>query len=165
MKFLRIASWVLFASIALTACKRDTEFTKITEFRKNGIPMTGALNVPQTPSTGLGTMDIWYSRETRILTYTLNWSGLSGAITSIGIMGPAPAGFPSSTTLQNVSTSPIVRCPTISNTSCGSLRGTLLIDGFVITEENLLAGVYYMTLRTGGTFATIGEIRGQIKFD
>jgi len=164
MKFLRPAAWVLFASIALTACKRDTEFTKITEFRKNGIAMTGALNVPQTPSTGIGTMDIWYSKETRILTYTLNWSGLTGPVSSASIMGPAPVGFPSSTILQNLNPAIIVRCPTVSNTSCGSYRGTLLVDGFVVTEENLLAGIYYITLRTGGVFASIGEIRGLFKF-
>ncbi len=165
MKFLRIAAWVFFASIVLTACKRDTEFTKITEFRKNGIAMTGALNVPQTPSPAIGSMDIWYSKETRILTYTLNWSGLTGPISSASIMGPAPAGFPSGSIVQNLNPSLIVRCPTVSTSTCGSYRGTLLVDGFVVTEENLLAGVYYLTLRTGGVFATIGEIRGQIKFD
>ncbi|MFN4893480.1 MAG: CHRD domain-containing protein [Bacteroidota bacterium] len=178
MKFLRLSTLVLTAFLLLTACKRDTEFTKITEFRKNNIAMTGALNVPQTPSTALGNMDIWYSRETRILTYTLNWSGLSDSVTTIGLMGPAPSGFATSTSVQNLSflpsgsprssasgSTPIIRCPTVSRTSCGSYRGTLLIDGFVATEQNLLAGVYYVTLRTTGPFASIGEIRGQIKFD
>jgi hypothetical protein len=164
MKFLRISALVLSFSMLLTACKRDTEFTKVTEFRKNGVAMTGALNVPQTPSTGLGTMDIWYSKETRILTYTLNWSGLTGAVSSAAIMGPAPTGFPSATTIQNLSTSAIIRCATVSNTSCGTYKGTLLVDGFVVTEENLLSGVYYLTLRTANYPAT-GEIRGQIKFD
>ena len=164
MKFLRISALVLSFSMLLTACKRDTEFTKVTEFRKNGVAMTGALNVPQTPSTGLGTMDIWYSKETRILTYTLNWSGLTGAVSSAAIMGPAPTGFPSATTVQNLSTSAIIRCATVSNTSCGTYKGTMLVDGFVVTEENLLNGVYYLTLRTASYPAT-GEIRGQIKFD
>jgi hypothetical protein len=164
MKFLQISAWVLLGSLALTSCKRDTEFTKITEFRKNDIPLTGALNVPQTTSTGLGSMNIWFSRETRILTYTLNWSGLTGAVTSAAIMGPAPTGFPSATVVQNLSTSAITRCSTIPVTSCGSLRGTLLVDGFVVTEDNLLAGVYYLTLRTAA-FPATGEIRGQIKFD
>ena len=162
----------------LTACKRDTEFTKVTEFRKNGVAMTGALNVPQTPSTGLGTMDIWYSKETRILSYTLNWSGLSDTVSRIVLMGPAPTGFASTTAVQTLSflksgtpassasgSNSIARCPSLTTTTCGSFRGTLLIDGFVANEENLLAGVYYLTLRTGGTYATIGEIRGQIKFD
>ena len=164
MKFLRISALVLSFSLLLTACKRDTEFTKVTEFRKNGVAMTGALNVPQTPSTGLGTMDIWYSKETRILTYTLNWSGLTGAVSSAAIMGPAPTGFPSATVVQNLSTSAIRSCATVSNTSCGTYKGTMLVDGFVVTEENLLNGVYYLTLRTASYPAT-GEIRGQIKFD
>jgi hypothetical protein len=120
--------------------------------------------VPQTPSTGLGTMDIWYSKETRILTYTLNWSGLTGAVSSAAIMGPAPTGFPSATVVQNLSTSAIIRCATVANTSCGTYKGTMLVDGFVVTEENLLNGVYYLTLRTASYPAT-GEIRGQIKFD
>lgn len=178
MKFLRISAWVLFASLVFTACKRDTEFTKITEFRKNGIAMTGALNVPQTPSTGLGNMDIWYSKETRILSYNLNWSGLSDSVTSIAIMGPAPSGIMSTTPVQTLSFAPsgaprsaasgsisIIRCPTVSRTSCGSYRGTVLIDGIVMREEFLLAGVYYVSIRTTGLFSTIGEIRGQIKFD
>jgi hypothetical protein len=79
-------------------------------------------------------------------------------------MGPAPVGFASASVLQNISTTPIVRCATVSNTSCGSLRGTLLVDGFVVTEDNLLAGIYYLTLRTAAYPAT-GEIRAQIKFD
>lgn len=165
MKFLRISALVLSFSMLLTACKRDTEFTKITEFRKNGIAMTGALNVPATPSTALGTMDIWYSKETRILTYTVNWSGLTGPVSSASIMGPAPTGFPSANILQNLSTSAIIRCSTVPTTTCGSYKGTLLVDGFVVTEENIMAGVYYLTLRTVGPYATIGEIRGQIKFD
>jgi hypothetical protein len=40
----------------------------------------------------------------------------------------------------------------------------LLVDGFVVTEDNLLAGIYYLTLRTAAYPAT-GEIRAQIKFD
>lgn len=164
MKFLRISALALGASLFFTACKRDTEFTKITEFRKNGIAMTGALNVPQTPSTGLGTMDISYSKETRILTYNLNWSGLTGAVTSAAVMGPAPSGFPSGSVLQNFSTSRIVPCSRVSTTSCGSYTGTLLVDGVVVKEETVMSGVYYITLRTAAYPAT-GEIRGQIKFD
>ena len=55
-----------------------------------------------------------------------------------------------------------VRCPTISNTTCGTYTGTLLADGVVVKEDDLLNGVYYINIHTAAY--PNGEIRGQIRF-
>jgi hypothetical protein len=73
----------------------------------------------------------------------------------------APTGFPAAI-IQNFSTSAITRCATVTNTSCGSYSGRLFADGVLVTEDNLLNGVYYVSIRTAANPA--GEIRAQIKF-
>ncbi len=148
--------------LVITSCEPDAELKKITDFQKTAIPLTGAQQAPPSASPALGSMDVFYTKETRILTYSLNWSGLSGAVTGIGIHGLAPTGFASPTLVQTFSTSAIVRCPTVSITSCGTYKGTLLVDGAVVKEQDLLNGMYYVNIRTAAYPA--GEIRGQIKF-
>ncbi|MCE2704544.1 MAG: hypothetical protein LW624_03650 [Terrimonas sp.] len=46
--------------------------------------------------------------------------------------------------------------------SCGTYSGRLFVDEVLITEENLLNGVYYVSIRTAAF--PLGELRAQIKF-
>lgn len=172
MKLIKLTalSSLLFAFAAgITSCEKNAEQKKTTNYEKKSIVLSGAQVAPvASPSTALGSMDVSYDKGTRTLTYTISWSGLSGSVASMGVFGPAPAGYPaaSTTPVQTFSTSGIVRCPTISNTSCGTYTGTLLADGFVIKEDDLLNGVYYISIRTAtnSLYSTFGEIRGQIIF-
>jgi CHRD domain len=157
------AFFILFAAITFStfSCNRDKDLFVRKEYTRVDIPLTGALNVPQSTSPGLGSMNIHYNTTTKILTYSMSWSGLTGAVTGAAIHGMAPAGFPAAI-LQSFTTSAITRCSRVSNTSCGRYSGRLFVDGVLVTEDNLLNGVYYVSIRTAAN--PTGEIRAQIKF-
>lgn len=155
---LLLFSLVLFIS----SCEPDDEIKKTVLYQKTGIPLTGAQEVPVSTSAALGSMDVSYAKTTKILSYTINWSGLTNAVTGMGIHGLAPTGYASPTLVQTFSTSAIVKCNTISTTSCGTYKGTLLADGVVVKEQDILNGMYYVNIRTAAFPA--GEIRAQIKF-
>jgi hypothetical protein len=73
----------------------------------------------------------------------------------------APTGF-AANPVQNFDTRNIIRCATFTTTSCGSISGRLIADGVVVTEDNILNGVYYVSIRTAAN--PLGEIRAQIRF-
>ncbi|MBN8687780.1 MAG: CHRD domain-containing protein [Chitinophagales bacterium] len=154
--------FLLFAAFVITSCESDAELNRVSVYSKTGIALTGAQEAPASTSTALGTMDVFYTRASKVLTYTINWSGLSGAVTGFGIHGLAPAGYASPNLVQTFSTSAIVRCATVSNTTCGSYKGTLLVDEVVVKEVDLTNGMYYVNIRTAAFPA--GEIRAQIRF-
>ena len=162
MKVTALPLFMVASLFMISSCESDAELKKTSDFSKTGIALTGAQNVPVSASTALGTMDVSYTRSSKLLTYTINWSGLSGAVTSMGISGLAPTGFGSSTVVQTFSTSAITRCATVSNTSCGTYKGTLKVDDVVVKETDLTNGVYFVSIRTAAYPA--GEIRGQITF-
>ena len=165
MKLIKLTalSLLLFAFLTgITSCEKNAEKKKTTDYQKTGIVISGAQVYPASASAALGSMDVFYTKETRILTYTINWSGLSGAVTSMHVHGLAPAGFSAPAIVQTLSTSGIVKCPTITVTTCGSITGTLLADGVVIKEDDILNGNYYVDIHTSGY--PNGEIRAQIRF-
>ena len=152
--------------LSLGACDRDDDLFVRKEYSRVDVPLTGAQNFPPSPSSALGTMDIHYNTTTKLLSYTIRWSGLSGPVATapipgMSIHGMAPAGFPANP-IQIFSLTAITRCATFTNTSCGSYSGRLFVDGVLITEENLLNGVYYVSIRTAAF--PLGELRAQIKF-
>ncbi len=147
--------------ILLGSCERDLELKKTTEFEKKGIIMSGAQETPANSSTALGKLDVYYSKTTRTLNFSFEWSGLTGAVTAFHIHGLAPTGY-STGVVQTLSTSGIVRCSASSTTACGRYSGTMQVDGFVVKEQDLLNGMYYVNLHTS-TYPG-GEIRGQIRF-
>lgn len=141
----------------LVSCEPDAEMKKVTDFQKTDIPMTGAQVIPISTSSATGKLSVYYTKETRTLNYSLNWTGLTGAPSvGIGIYGLAPEGYGVSplTPVQSISTT--------GRTATGSLSGTLLADGAVVKEQDLLNGMYYILMRTAAFPA--GEIRAQIKF-
>jgi hypothetical protein len=164
MKLLKLTALpsLLFALLFFAAsCEPDAELKKTTDFQKLGIPLTGAQETPAVPSSALGTMDVSYSKETRILNYSISWSGLTGPVAAAHIHGLAPTGY-AAPVVQTFSTSAIVRCASSSTTACGTYKGTLLADGVVVKEQDILNGVYYINIHTA-TYPG-GEIRGQIIF-
>ena len=131
MKLLKPTAYFLLIavlSLTLASCDRDADLYVRKEYRKDDVPLTGA-------------------------------------VTGASIHGMAPTGF-AANPVQNFITSSnlssITRCATVSTTSCGSVSGRLFADGVVVTEENILNGVYYVSIRTAAN--PMGEIRAQIKF-
>lgn len=152
----------LFASlIVLNSCESDAEQERTLDYSKNSIVMSGAQEQPANASTALGTLNVSYSKDTRTLVYSFNWSGLSGAVTGLRVQGLAPAGY-AAPVVQTISTSNIVKCSASSTTACGSFSGTMQVDGFVVKEQDVINGNYYINIATAAY--PNGEIRGQVKF-
>ncbi|MBM3414205.1 MAG: CHRD domain-containing protein [Bacteroidetes bacterium] len=169
MKLIQTTARFLFAAtllLSLGACNRDDDLFVKKEYSRLDIPLTGAQNFPPSPTSALGAMNIHYNKATKLLSYTIRWSGLSGPVATVpipgmSIHGMAPAGYPANP-IQIFSLSGITMCATVSNTSCGTYSGRLFVDGVLITEDNLLNGVYYVSIRTAAF--PMGELRAQIRF-
>ncbi len=163
MKLIKLtvfSSLVWAAFLVLTSCEKDSEDRKRLEFSKTGIVLSFAQEppaTPQAPSNALGTMDVNYRRDTKILNYKVTWTGLSGNPTLMHIHGLAPSGYPAGVVQTILSASN----PTLFPAN-GSYTGFLIADGSAVKEENLLNGLYYMNIHTAAN--PVGEIRGQIKF-
>lgn len=120
---------------------------------KNGLPLGGDQEVPANNSGGKGTADVTYNKETKMLTYTVNYNGLSEAATMAHIHGTAPRG----------ANAGVVHDLTgkLQKETTGSFSDSVMIEG-KLKEDSLLSGFYYFNIHTPTHPA--GEIRGQIEF-
>jgi len=157
MKFLtRMVLPVCSFIVILSACKKDDDEPVATEFSKKGQLVNTTQEVPPivSPSTATGTMDVTYNKTTKLLSYTVNWAGLSDSITGSHIHGTAARGASAG-----------VKVPfTIPNRGAltGSYSGTFTVEGVLVKEDSLLNGFYYLNIHTKKNPA--GEIRGQMEF-
>jgi CHRD domain len=161
IKLTALTSFLFALLISSTGCMKNADKRISREFVKSGILMTGAQETPPVASTATGTLDVFYTRETRILTYTVRWSGLTGNVAAMHIHGQAPTGYIAGI-FQTFTIASIVKCANNATTTCGSYTGTLLVDGVAIKENDLLNGFYYVNIHTAAFPG--GEIRGQIRF-
>ena len=169
MKWIKLTAYNLFLfSFLLTiiSCEKDAEKKIQKEFSKSGIAMTGAQETPAAPSSALGSLDVFYTKETRILSYTVTWSGLSDSVLLMHIHGLAPAGFAASPVQNIVATSNSIYAQKTSGKytygKAGKITNSLLVDGVVVKEADLLNGLYYLNIHT--SVYPGGEIRAQIVF-
>lgn len=165
MKWIRLTALPLIAIsiLAISSCERDAEQKKTTDYQKKDIPITGAQETPAVGTAGLGKMDVFYSKETRVLNYSVSWSGLTGAVSAMHIHGLAPAGFPAGVVQNIITSSGGLATPNATlYGATGKFSGTLFVDGVVIKEDDLLNGMYYLNIHTAAFPG--GEIRGQIVF-
>jgi hypothetical protein len=161
MKWIKLTAFttILFAFLlSISSCEKDEQKKIQTDFSKTGIVLSGAQETPSNPSAATGSMDVFYTRETRILTYSVKWSGLTGNPILMHIHGLAPTGFAANVVQTILSAAN----PTTFPANNGKYSGTLLVDGVVVKEQDLLNGLYYMNIHTP-TYPG-GEIRGQIVF-
>jgi CHRD domain len=152
--------------LGITSCEKNAEKKKTTDYEKKNIPLTGAQETPATPTSALGSMDVFYSKETRTLSYTVRWSGLTDSVMLMHIHGLAPTGFAAGV-VQNIVTAsnsifPQKTAGKYTFSKSGSLTGVLLADGVLVKEQDILNGSYYMNIHT--TVYPAGEIRAQITF-
>jgi hypothetical protein len=175
MKLTALFSILFAASFILSSCDKDDAVNDTVEFRKTGIALTGGQENPANASTAVGSMDVTYRRDTRTLTYTVSWSGLTDSLVAMHIHGLAPVGF-NAGIVQNIiagvgastgtngaqfSTQFVAGGP-FRFSKAGNISGSLLIDGNLIKEQDLLNGMYYMNLHS--KVIPGGEIRAQITF-
>jgi CHRD domain len=118
------------------------------------LPMKPDQEVPPNNSSASGTADVTYNKDTKMLTYTLNWSGLTGKATMAHIHGTAPRGTNAGVKhdLTNV----------LKKETSGSFTDSVKIDASDIKEDSLLSGFYYFNIHTPANPG--GEIRAQIEF-
>ena len=108
--------------------------------------------VKDTPAKGK--MDITYNKKTKVLTYSLSWSGLTGNIIGSHIHGTAPRGVNAG--IKHDFTA------LIPKTTSGTFSNSVVVDEVAIKEDSLLLGYYYINIHT--PMNPGGEIRGQIEF-
>jgi CHRD domain len=118
-------------------------FAEIVTFE---VALSGANQVPPADTAGNGLLVAQFDTDTRLLSWTVTYSGLTGAPTAAHFHGPAELGINAGVTvgLQGDLTSPI--------------NGEA-----VLTAEqaaDLLAGLLYLNIHTAAFPA--GEIRGQL---
>jgi hypothetical protein len=114
------------------------------------VQLTGAQMVPPVETAATGTADITYDPATRVVTWAITYSGLSGPATMAHFHGPAPEG----------KNGPVV----IWLSKQGSPAASPISGQATLTPEQaqqFAAGDWYVNVHTQAHPA--GEIRGQVK--
>lgn len=97
-------------------------------------------------SSGTGFASMTLDTDTNLFSWDINWSGLTGAVTSAHFHGPA---------LPDTNGGVQLAFDAFSTPSIGSATITTL------QADDLLAGLWYINIHTD--FAPGGEIRGQVQ--
>jgi len=108
--------------------------------------LSGASEVPPTQSNAKGDLQATLDKNTRVMTWTLQVSGLSGPPTAAHFHGPAPAG-------ENAG----VAAP-ITITGQPTDNGVVTLTA--VQMDDLMAGRWYVNVHTAAN--PNGEIRGQM---
>lgn len=140
----------IFASCDKNDDKKDDN--QVVE--KKGIVIEGAQEVPAKTVTAYGTADVSYNKGTKVMNFTLSWTGLSGVPTGAHIHGPAARGVNAGIKFDFFDAIP--------KTASGTYSSSVTVDNVSIKEDSLLNGFYYFNIHTDLNKG--GEIRGQIEF-
>jgi len=107
--------------------------------------LKGSNEVPPNASTGSGTAEATFDTDTKFLTYTVTYSGLTGPAMGAHFHGPSEAGKNAGIVLPfKTVQSPIQGTATLTDTQAA----------------DLLAGKWYANVHTGANPG--GELRGQM---
>lgn len=109
------------------------------------VPLTSAAEVPPNTSAGKGTADVTYDTATKMLTWKVTYSGLTGPATMAHFHGPAAAG----------TNAPVV--VPFKDAASGAEGSATLTDA---QAADLTAGKMYINVHTEANKG--GEIRGQV---
>ena len=130
-------------AFALAGCGSESAMSGKTTMKAT---LSAAQEVPATASQGSGTGTFNYDPTTKLLQYSVSYSGLTGPATAAHIHGPAAMGANAGVMVpfQNVASSPITGSATLNADQ----------------EKALLSGQTYVNVHTAAHPG--GEIRGQI---
>jgi hypothetical protein len=107
--------------------------------------LKGSNEVPPNTSSGSGNAEATFDTETRVLTYTITFAGLTGPATAAHFHGPSEPGKNAGLALPfKASQSPI--------------QGTAILND--AQSADLLAGKWYANIHTAANPG--GELRGQM---
>lgn len=135
-----LSAAMLAAALAVSACGTMSKGSSATN------AVTAAQEVPPVSSNGSGRVVTTLDKGTRMLRWTVTYSGLSGPVTAGHFHGPASTGANAGVALPFTGsmTSPIEGSATLTPAQMA----------------DLLAGKWYVNLHTAANPG--GEIRGQI---
>jgi hypothetical protein len=143
---------LLLSFCLMVACDDDEPVNNNTNNRPYTLSgdASGSQMVPSVQGTGTGTFSGTYDPKTKVMTYTTNWNGLTGAPTAGGFYAGA----------SGVNGSPLGTAWTIpaGATETGTMTGTMTLTDVQATQ--LTGGNMYYTM--GTTTNPNGEVRGQI---
>lgn len=111
------------------------------------VALDSASEVPPNTSAGKGTADVTFDSASKMLTWKVSYSGLTGPATAAHFHGPAEAGKNAGVAvpIANIATSPAEGSATLTDAQAA----------------DLVAGKYYVNVHTAANPG--GEIRGQVK--
>lgn len=133
-----LVAWTIGACVALSGPALAEKMTM-------KVNLTGASEVPAVTSPGKGTADVSFDTATKVLTWKVNYSGLTGPATMAHFHGPAEAG-------KNAP----VAIP-FKDAASGAEGSATLTDA---QAADLMAGKMYINVHTDANKG--GEIRGQV---
>jgi hypothetical protein len=113
---------------------------------KYGAQMSGAEEVPANDSAGTGVVEATLDTDTKQLTWTISYSGLTGPVAAAHFHGPAPTG-------ENAG--PVVP---IEGNLDSPIEGSATLTDAQIAE--LDGGMWYFNVHTAQY--PDGEVRGQL---
>lgn len=160
LKLSALLTLLTLSTLTFSSCEED-DLDQEALYQNKTIAMSGAQEVPIVPTTATGNIDAEYSKLTKTLFYTVNWSGLTGPVAAMHIHGLADPGS-NAGIVQNIITASngiATPNPTRYGTS-GTFAGSMYVDGVAIKEADILAGKFYINIHTA-TYPG-GEIRGQL---
>lgn len=133
---------ILASGLALILAATPT-FAEVVKYKAD---LSGTEEVPPTETAGAGTSDISYDTDSKMLTWTITYEGLSGEATAAHFHGPAAVGANADPVvpIDGALTSPIAGEATLTDAQAAELDG----------------GMWYFNVHTA-KFPD-GEIRGQI---
>lgn len=135
---------ILLASLlGLSACNMSPMASNVSSLSAR---LAGANEVPAINSDATGTMTANLDKQTRMLTWTVNYTSLSGPATAGHFHGPAAMG-------QNAG----VALP-FAGSLASPIRGSATLTDAQVTD--LVNGRWYVNLHTAANPG--GEIRGQV---
>jgi hypothetical protein len=120
---------------------------------KKTITLTGAEEVPAVSPSGSGTLDVSYDKNTKTLTYSATWTGMTDSVTMMHFHGPAARG---------ANAGVVYPIPEFTRGTAGTAKGTVKLDEVKTKEADLLGGKWYYNVHTKTHPG--GEIRGQVEF-
>lgn len=112
--------------------------------------LTGAQEVPSNTRAGQGVAQVRFDKDSRVLTYRVTYTGLSGPVSGAHIHGPAAPG---------ANAPVVVPFTLVTPATEGTLAGQAALDP--TQAGDLLAGLYYVNIHTAAHPG--GEIRAQLR--
>jgi hypothetical protein len=134
-------SILLISLLGLAACNMPSSSTK-----QATATLSAASEVPANASAGKGEADVAIGVKSDKISWTITYSGLSGAVTGAHFHGPAEAGAKASVAIP------------ITGDMLSPIKGEATITAEQKTQ--LLDGKWYVNLHTAAN--PDGEIRGQV---